>query len=128
MQPPSQIQNVAQWEEHCRKIRARALDLVEGRAGVIVTARALQPLAVWTGLQDDPDLVTFNAICSETDTLPAGPERKQWASHALAREDVKIREAEDLYREIALQAADRLVSRFGWALAARKKRRNKDVG
>ena len=99
-------------------IRARALDLVEGRLSVIESARVLSKLTYWSGLDTDPDLVTFVAIDSETDTLPVGEVRKYWAAHALEREDVEIAKAEELYR------AQRLVERFKWALEARAARRN----
>ena len=105
-------------------IRARALDLVEGRLSVIESARVLSKLTHWSGLNDDPDLKTFIAIDSETDTLPVGDVRKYWASHALELEDVEIAKAEDLYRSSAIEAAQRLAERFEWALDARVKRRH----
>ncbi len=46
MEPPDHIQNVALWQSHCRKIRARAVDLIEGRIGTIVAARDLGTLGV----------------------------------------------------------------------------------
>jgi hypothetical protein len=36
-------------------IRARALDLIEGRLSVIESARELSKLAFWSGLKNDPD-------------------------------------------------------------------------
>ena len=105
-------------------IRARALDLVEGRLGVIETARAIAKLGYWTGLRDDEDVLTFVAIDSETASFPMGEVRKLWADHALVRLDAEIAAAEALYRESALEAASRLAQRFAWTLDARKERRN----
>ena len=125
MKPPPHIQNVLQWEDHCRMIRARALDLIEGRLSVIETAaRTLSKLTYWSELKNDPDLTKFVAIDSETDTLPVGEVRKYWASHALERQDVEIANAEGLYRSTAMQSAQRLAERFDWALEARAARRN----
>ena len=124
MNPPAHIRDIPQWEEHCRMIRARALELIEGRLSVIESARALSKLTYWTGLSIDPDLTVFVAIDSETDTLPVGNVRTHWAKHALEREDVDIAKAEDLYRSRALEAAHRLVDRFAWALEAKTTRRN----
>jgi hypothetical protein len=124
VQPPAHITNVPQWEEHCRKIHARAVDLLEERARVIETARAISKLAYWTGLRDDPDVSTFVAIDSETDTLPVGEVRQYWAAHALEREDIEIDRAERLYAATARQAAEALVDRFSWALDARRRRRD----
>jgi hypothetical protein len=95
---------------------------------VIDAARALHKLAYWTGLVNDEDLTTFVAIDSETDTLPVGEARQFWSAEALEREDPKIRQAEELYREAALEAAARLVDRFAWAIDARNERRAPDVG
>lgn len=104
-------------------IRARALDLIEGRLSVIESARVISKLAYWSGLKNDPDLTTFVAMDSETDTLPVGEVRKYWASHALEREDVEIAKAEEMYRSTALESAQRLVERFEWALESRAARR-----
>ena len=123
MQPPSHIRNVPLWEEHCRMLRARALDFIEGRLSVLETARAIAKLAYWTGTGNDPDVSTFVGIDSETDILPVGEARRYWAPHALEREDAEIARAEQLYRLSAIDAAGRLVKRFEWALDARASRR-----
>lgn len=90
---------------------------------IIESARALSKLTYWSGLDRDPDLMTFVAIDSETATLPVGEVRKYWAAHALEREDVEIAKAEDSYRSAAIESANRLAERFAWALAARAARR-----
>jgi len=128
VQPPANVTNVPAWEEDCRRIHARAVDLLEGRAGVIETARTMSKLRTWTCLNDDPDLLTFVGIDSETDTLLVGEVRKYWAPHALAREDVEIDRAEQLYAASAKQAATALVERFSWALDARRRRRDESAG
>jgi hypothetical protein len=83
----------------------------------------MSKLRFWTGLKDDPDLLTFVGIDSETDTLPVGEVRRYWAAHALHRKDVEIDRAEQLYAATARQAAAALVERFSWALDARGQRR-----
>jgi hypothetical protein len=123
MDPPQTIHNVAQWENHCRKIHARAEDLLAGRLGVIETARLLAQLAYWAHLRNDEDLKTFVAIDSATATLPVGDVRKYWAPDALERQDVEINQARRLYHTAAYEAATRLVGRFAWAIDARNERR-----
>jgi hypothetical protein len=125
VKPPDHVQNVAQWQNYCRKIWARAVDLLEGRLGVIDAARELSRLAYWTDLRSDADLTTFVAIDSETDALPVGNVRQYWSAEALQRKDPEIRHAEQLYRQAALEAAERLTKRFAWALDARNERRAK---
>lgn len=113
---PEGIKNKPQWRKHCRKIHARAKDLLNGRLGVIETARALCPLAFWTQVENKPDFRLFRAIASETDDLPVGTVRENWAPHALAREDARIQAAEAAWRDQALEAAARLVDRYKWAV------------
>ncbi|MEX3845594.1 MULTISPECIES: hypothetical protein [unclassified Paraburkholderia] len=116
MKIPLGVRNEALWRKHCRKIRARALDLLEGRFGVIETARVMLPLAYWTKVQNEPEFLLFRAIASETDDLPVGNVRAYWAADALEREDVCIEAAEKLWREQALSAAEKLVERYQWAV------------
>ena len=118
MKPPRSIRNVPEWEHHCLRIHRTAVDLLQGRSGVIETARALAALASSAHLTDDEDLLTFVGIDSETDTFPIGQVRKYWDAIALAREDAKFREAEELYRSVAMQAGSRLEQRFRWAIDA----------
>lgn len=123
MKPPAHIRNIDLWESNCRRIHARAVDLLEGRSGIIESARELTRLAFWAGLEEDDDLSTFVGIDSETGSLPVGEVRKLWADYALERYDAEIRRAEELYRPVALESASRLRERFAWALEARNLRR-----
>jgi hypothetical protein len=125
MEPPKTIQNIAQWESHCRKIHARSEDFLAGRVGVIETARMLSGLASCTHLQADGDLRTFVEIDQKTGFLPVGEVRKLWARDALKVKDVEINRAEELYRPVARETATRLVQRFAWAVKARNERRKR---
>ena|ERR1700730_3704075 len=113
---PPGITNEALWHKHCRKIRARALDLLEGRLGVIETARAMLPLAFWTKVENEPEFLLFRAIESDTDDLPVGDVRAYWAHDALKREDVRIQAAEKLWSERAFSAAANLAERYQWTV------------
>lgn len=114
MQIPAGITNEALWRKNCRKIRARALDLLEGRLGVIETARAMLPLAYWAKVEGESEFLLFRAVASDTDDLPVGDVRSHWATDALEREDRRIEAAEEFWREKALSAAARLVERYQW--------------
>lgn len=116
VQIPLGITNEALWRKRCRKIRARASDLLEGRLGVIETARAMRPLAYCTKVENEPEFQLFQAINSETHDLPIGEVRKYWSREALEREDVRIQMAENVWRERARSAAARLVERYRWAI------------
>jgi hypothetical protein len=119
MKIPPGVRNEEFWRKHCRKIRARALDLLEGRLGVIEAARVMLPLAYWTKVQNEPEFLLFRAIASETNDLPVGAVRAHWAADALECEDVRIDAAEKLWRERAFSAAETLVERYRWTIARR---------
>lgn len=125
---PMGITNEELWRKNCRKIRARAVDLLEGRLGVIETARAMLPLARWTKVDGEPEFQLFRAIASETDDLPVGAVRALWAPGALVREDVRIRAAEAFWDERARSAATRLVERYEWTIARKQSSRPRTMG
>jgi hypothetical protein len=82
---------------------------IVGLSKVIGTARELSRLAYWTDLRNHEDLTTFVAIDSETDTPPVGDVRRYWGAEALQRNDPEIQHAEELYRQAALEAAERFI-------------------
>jgi hypothetical protein len=119
MKRPDTIRNEPKWIADCTKIRARACDLIEGRISLFVASQELNKLAIWTHAKDDADLSIFKIVYGEFVGIPVGPERTQWAPHALAREDLKIRNLEAIWRDKAIAAAKRLVERYAWSLEAR---------
>jgi hypothetical protein len=62
MQRPETLRNEPKWIKDCTKIRARALELIDGKISLIDAALALHKLAIWTHAQSDPDLSLFNRI------------------------------------------------------------------
>jgi hypothetical protein len=119
MQRPETLRNEPKWIKDCTKIRARAVELIDGRISLIDAALALQTLAIWTHAQSDPDLSVFNRMLGDLLGLPIGSERSYWAPHALARDDLKIEAVVDKWQKPALDAARRLVDRYEWSLEAR---------
>lgn len=113
---PAGIKNEQLWRKHCRKIRARAADFLEGRLGLIETARAMLPLARWTKVDGELEFQLFRAIASETGDLPVGDVRAYWAPEALEREDVRIQAAEAFWNDRARSAAARVVERYQWTI------------
>jgi len=119
MERPTTIRNEPKWIVDCTKIRARALDFLEGRISIFEAANTLNQLAIMTHAKTDTDLVLFTQILDAFMGLPAGSEREYWNTQALANEDVKIRLIEENWREIARPAEVRLASRYEWSLEAR---------
>ena len=96
---PATLRNELKWIKDCTKIRARAVDLIEGKISLIDAALALQKLAAWTHAQSDPDLLVFNRVLGDLLGLPIGSERSFWAPHALARDDLKIKAVVDKWQQ-----------------------------
>ncbi|MCE0499538.1 MAG: DUF2489 domain-containing protein [Methylacidiphilales bacterium] len=116
MKPPSWVKNEAQWYKQCRRLIARANELIEGRATVLETARKLIKYRFWFRAENDPDFQTFAAIDSETDHLPLGNVRQHWASEALKKKDIEIQQAETQFRPQAIEAAHNLIKKYGASL------------
>jgi len=86
-----------------------AKQLVAGQLGVIAAARQLSPLRHEAEPQVAEVLLTFAGIDSETDALPIDKVREAWAPEALKRKDHEIAEAEQFYRDSAMNAAAELI-------------------
>lgn len=112
MDRPAWVTNEASWIKTCKKVLARARDLEEKRIGVIVCAREMCKLAFWLRAENDQDFIVFRAIASESDELPAGPERQHWLESALQKEDVKISKFENIWHSAALKAAQSLKKKY----------------
>jgi hypothetical protein len=112
MNPPSWVTNEDYWRKQCQRLVAHAQELIEGRVGVIETARAMIQYRSWFRVGNDPDFMTFVGIDSETDHLPIGSVRQHWDNAALEKKDVEIKRAETFYRDQAMQAAQNLIQKY----------------
>ena len=112
MTPPPWVTNEESWRKNCRRVVARAGDLLEGRVSLVAAAYHLEKLRFWLRAQNDRDFDIFTAITSETTHLPVGRERQHWAKDALEAKDVEIRRIEDFYRANALDAARKLQMKY----------------
>ena len=87
-----------------------------GLLSPILAARELLGLMVRLDVpREDPDFATFVLIESETDALPVGPERREWAPDALERLAVDIARSERWARETGDDAFQSVVRRWGAA-------------
>jgi hypothetical protein len=112
MDRPIWVTNEQEWLANCREIVRRARDLIEGRANVIESARALFGLSFRVRAERDPDFQRFAGIDSESDALPVGPERDNWSRSALEREDAKIVAFQERWRDQAVESAKRLIEKY----------------
>ncbi|HET9229281.1 MAG TPA: hypothetical protein VFR31_21560, partial [Thermoanaerobaculia bacterium] len=68
--------------------------------------------AKFANVPEDEDVIAFVAIDSETDALPVGAERRNWAPEALERYAPKIAAAEEWARAYGEAAAQRILLRL----------------
>jgi hypothetical protein len=96
-----------------QKIGAIAQRILDGSIGTIEASREIAPLRHRAGIgNDDPDVLLFVGIDSDTDHLPLGATRAHWSADALAAKDAEIKRAEDFYRKRVLEVCPRLVARY----------------
>lgn len=100
-------------EEQEREIVRVARRILNGEVSIITGAREMASVRLRPHSDDlDKELLVFSGIDSETDHLPLGDVRRHWAADALIHKDAQINEAEDFFRERALNAARILIERY----------------
>jgi hypothetical protein len=109
---PEWVTDEPSWLNDWQAVVTQAQALLEGRVGVIVCARHMTRLAFQLREEHDPNFIVFRGIDSESDCLPAGAERGNWSSTALVEEDRKISVAENQWREVAKNAASKLIAKY----------------
>ena len=97
MDRPTWVTNERYWRKNCREVVQCCRDLLEGRLGVIETARLLRELAFRVRAEDDPEFVLFRFLDSGSDAPPVGP-RRNWSASTLEREDPQIAAFEAKWR------------------------------
>ncbi len=103
------------YVQACRK---QAVDLaagiVAGSIPLLDGCHRLAALGHRVGVPyDDPNFRMFSVIESETDALPIGPIRKEWAPDALAELAPELLHAEAWARPMAMRACHSVIARFG---------------
>ncbi|MDH2341392.1 hypothetical protein [Bradyrhizobium sp. SSUT77] len=94
-----------------RQILDAAKQVLSRATTAIEAARIIARCRFEAKLEDDPDILPFVGIDSETDALPLGHDQIHWQARALADLQPKIEEAETWAREFAVSHCQNLVSR-----------------
>jgi hypothetical protein len=94
-----------------------AESVLNGTTDLLDASRRLLDYLLALGLSwDDPDYRVIGLIESETEDLPVGKERDNWAPEALARKESLVEHALSWAESIGgLDACRRLVNRFSSA-------------
>ncbi len=96
-----------------RKIAETAAQMMAGTVSFIVGARSICQFGYEAGIHDDPDILPFVGIDSETDALPLDSElRRLWSPVALEKLQPEIDRKEEWARQFGTPYCERLVIRF----------------
>jgi hypothetical protein len=110
--PPKTIKNLQLWRKHCRKVRALAQRIIDGKVGVIEGSIQMGAFQKWLHATEDEDFRIFRSVYLDSTDLPVGKVRELWSPTALQEKDKRIREVEDLYRNRVVAAAGRIRGKY----------------
>ncbi|WP_128920800.1 hypothetical protein [Bradyrhizobium nanningense] len=90
-----------------------AKGILSGSVSPVQGARTIARRRFTARLEDDPDILPFVGIASETEALPLGRERVHWQAQALADLQDKIDESQAWALTVASAHCQSLVARSG---------------
>ena len=89
-----------------------ARGMLNGAIGIVAGAREIARMQFVSTTQYDRDVLVFVGIASESDHLPLGEIRQQWAPEALRVKDEELQSYEARVRERAFRACEGLIARY----------------
>ena len=96
-----------------QKVVQVAEAILSGTIGIIEGSRRLVTLRQLVTKEDfDKDFKIFVLIDSDSDHIPIGDARKQWAPQARKDKDKELEQIENWYRDSAEQGCKILIARF----------------
>ena len=110
--PPSTIHNLQLWQKHCRKLRALAKRILEGKESVIEGSLKMNTYRGWLHAWDDADFNIFKVVYAETTHLPLGTERTHWNPAALAQKDGEIKMVENTYPASVMEFTAKILQKY----------------
>jgi Protein of unknown function (DUF2489) len=112
MNRPTWVMDEKQWLRDCRSVTTACRGYLAGTLGLIEASRLLVSCAHRLREDSNSEFSFFVAVESETDHLPVGEYRNQWAADSLKAKDKEINSIEEFYRSDAVAAATSLLKRF----------------
>jgi hypothetical protein len=111
------MERIARNEEQTvarRRAADLAVKILSNEVDVLEAALEMHRLRWQANVDDrDTDFDAFTAVVSETDTLPIGRERENWAPEALTRKEPELVRARSWARSTVEVACANLIERFG---------------
>lgn len=96
-----------------QKVVQVAEAILSGSSGIIEGSRRLATLRhLVTKTDFDEDFKIFVLVDSDSDHIPIGDARKQWAPQALHEKDKEFKHIEDYYRNYVEEGCKVLIARF----------------
>ena len=103
----------AELLERRQRIVETAQAVLDGQLGLLEGCHRLASLSYTVDPHmEDKELLSMVGIASQTDHLPIGAWRREWAPEALRAKDAEMAENEDYFRESALESCRALVERY----------------
>jgi hypothetical protein len=112
MNRPNWVTHEKQWLRDCCSVTTACRDYLAGTLGLIEASRLLASCSHSLREDRNSEFTFFIAVESETDHLPVGEYRNQWAADSLKAKDEEINSIEEFYRRDAVAAATFLLKRF----------------
>jgi hypothetical protein len=110
------MKRLAHNEEHrqyaASKVVAIARNMLSGKTDIVSGARELAGWRFDLDADDDPALVFFVGLDSETDHLPIGEARANWNKDVLQAKDEELKRFADSARPEALKCCQRLIEKY----------------
>ncbi len=110
--PPPTVRNVQLWRKHCRRVRALAQRLIDGKVGVVEGSIEMVKFETWLHAHGDDVFEVFRSVYRETTDLPIGKVRELWEPEALKAKDATLLEVADRYRRRVLRAAQLIREKY----------------
>jgi hypothetical protein len=110
--PPSTVKNAQLWRKRCRKVRALAQRIIDGKIGVIEGSIQMGAFQTWLHAHEEKEFRIFRAVYSASTDLPIGKVRELWEPEALREKDEEIRKIEIAYRARVIKAAAAIKERY----------------
>jgi hypothetical protein len=112
MKIPAWVRNEQKYRKDCRRLRALASRVAQGKETVIEGSRNMLKYRLWMREEQNKDFDIFVVVGTQSDHLPVGSVRQYWAPDALLQKDKEILKLEDLYRVRVIRSATRIYEKY----------------
>jgi hypothetical protein len=95
-----------------KRVCSIAADITQGKVGIVLGVRQLEPLLLRLNMDMDADLMIIKAVDSDSDEYPMGEVRRFWNPEKLKEIDLDREEFEKFYQKDVFNACRILIDKF----------------